>query len=169
MLDLLADCHLVEALLLLKKTADLPCVEPSDLDTLRMVCKGRGKSSFLQATEAHTWDKESESDLTSLFSRRKEMDTVSTWVSWFREAVFHKHWGHKTLRPTKIHAAWAPEYSVPLREYSEESSNGFVHILRVILGPVLTMASAICLSSTILSSKWASSSCRALYSQRCKH
>lgn len=140
-----ANSEIGEDLLLYKKLVDLPPVDSSDLKSLRTVHKGRGPFPFLKATEASTWDQEHEADLTSLLSRRKEMDAVSNWLSWFRVKVFHKYWGYKSLRPVKFPADWSPEYPIPIRDYSEESSSRFVHILRTVLGPIPTMASVLCL------------------------
>jgi hypothetical protein len=128
-----------------KKLHELPPVDPFDLKVLRRVQCGRGKAPFLKAAEAYIWHDENAPDLTSLLSRRKEMDTVSNWLSWFRTEVFHKYWGHKSFRKAPIPAKWTPEYATPIRCYSDESSSGFTDILRTILGPVLTTASALCL------------------------
>lgn len=132
-------------MLLFKQLFNLPPVDSSDLQSLRKVCRGRGRTTFLKATEATTWNEENKADLTSLLSCREEMDTVSNWLGWFRVEVFHKYWGYKSSRPAKIPADWRPEYPVPIRTYSEKSSSSFVLILRTILGPILPMASVLCL------------------------
>ncbi|KEF55706.1 uncharacterized protein A1O9_08456, partial [Exophiala aquamarina CBS 119918] len=134
-----------EALLLFKNLRDLPPVEPFSLNTLRVIQRGRGQSSFLQWPESHIWIPENEPDLTSLTSRRKEMDTISNWLSWFRIKVFHRYWGSRSAQEVRIPSNWTPEYAPRIRSYSEESTSGLVNILRTIMGPLLTTTSAFCL------------------------
>lgn len=142
---MLANYILGEALLLFKKLRDLPPVDLFNLKVLRKIQRGRGLSSFLKWPESHTWIPENEPDLTSLMSRRKEMDTISNWLSWFRIRVFHRFWGSRSLREVRFPSNWTPEYAPQIRCYTEESTSGFVNILRTVMGPILTTTSALCL------------------------
>jgi len=121
-------------------SADLSCFQ----DLLQSPLE-RGKP-FLRDFEFHTYNQESQADLTSLMGRDGDKDILTKWVDKFVRTVYHKYIGHKLHDPISVcEEGGVHGGEAFLTYYSDGSITSVIDALSTILSSVLPTISALIL------------------------